>query len=759
MKLSGRCSCMGDLRLAALTLCFVLVAFVSEGLAQFSPIRVAPPLPPPSGPVVNVSTVAALESAVNTLTSGTTILVAPGTYQLTQTLRIRNGVVNVALRGATGNRDHVVIRANGMNTPGVDIALKVENAQDVLIADLSIGDVFNHPIQLQGEQGAERVRMYNLRLFDAGQQFVKSTVDFSNPNGVDDSIVEYSLIEFTSIGPPEGYTEGVDVHFGANWIIRYNLFRNIRVPPGAPFVNRPGVLMWSGSSNSIVHSNVFINCERGIIFGLDPQLQFGHSHFGGMIYNNFIYRDDPVNADAGISVWDSPGTKVFHNTVIQNGTYPDAIEYRFPGTTGVEIVNNLTDGNITQRDGASGSVYSNFTGATPAYFVNAAIGDLHLTAAATQALDVGVYVPLILTDWDGEPRPAGAASDIGADEVQAGPPPGGGAIAVFVGTDAIRQGNWQESYGNDGHVIVGDTTALPAYATVNATGQSSWTWAASTSDGRALRRSSGADRVAATWYGDAFDVNVNVTGGQPHQVAIYMVDWDNNGRSQRVDVLDAVSGAPLDTRTVSSFQGGQYLVWTIQGNVRLRVTRLAGANAVVSGIFFGGSAPPPPGGDTAATFVGTDITHQGNWQEVYGNDGYAIVSDAMALPAYAGVTPTGHSSWVWEASTSDVRALQRAGGADRVAAAWYGEIFDIDINITGGQARRVAIYMVDWDTVSRGQRIDVLDAATGALLDARTVSNFQGGQYLVWMVRGNVRLRMTRLTGANAVVSGVFFGG
>ena len=758
MKLLGRHSRMRDLYLAAITFWLVVAVMVSPGFAQFSPVRPAPPLPPPAGPVVNVSTVAALENAVATLTSGTTIVIAPGIYQLTQTLRIRNGVVDVALRGATGNRDDVVIRANGMNTPGVDIALKVENAQDVLIADLSIGDVFNHPIQLQGEMGAERVRMYNLRLFDAGQQFVKSTVDFSNPNGVDDSVVEYSLIEFTTIGPPEGYTEGIDVHHGDNWIIRYNLFRNIRVPPGASFVNRPAVLMWSGSENSIVHSNVFINCERGIIFGLDPQPQFGHSHFGGMIYNNFIYRTDPVNADAGISVWDSPGTKVFHNTVIQNGTYPDAIEYRFAGTTGVEIVNNLTDGQILQRDGATGSVYSNFTGATPAYFVNAAIADLHLTPAATQAIDLGVYVPLITTDWDGEPRPAGAAADIGADEVQAGPPPGGGATAVFVGMDPTQQGNWQTGYGGDGYVIVGDATSLPAYATVTATGHSTWVWTPSTADVRALLRASGSDRVAAAWYGQTFEIDANLTGGQPHQVAIYMMDWDANGRSQRVDVLDAANGAVLDTRTVSSFEGGQYLVWTIQGHVRLRLTGLTGANAVLSGVFFG-LAPPPPGGGASAVFVGTDTTHQGNWQDAYGDDGYAIVGDATNLPGYATVTPVGHSTWVWSDSTSDVRALRRSVGSDRVAATWYGETFDVDVNLTGGQARQVAIYMVDWDPDSRSQRVDVLDAATGAILDTRTVTSFQDGQYLVWTMQGHVRLRLTRLAGANAVVSGIFFGG
>jgi hypothetical protein len=376
-----------------------------------------------SAAIVDVSTVSQLQSAVANLTSGTTIRVAAGRYQLTQELRIRNGVQQVALVGATGNRDDVVIVGSGMKTPGVNIALKVENAQDVRIADLSIGEAYWHPIQLQGEAGAERIRISNVRVFDAGQQFIKSTVNPQAPNGVDDSIVEGSLIEYTVIGPDHGYTEGIDVHHGANWIIRHNLFRNIRVPATAQDKYRPAILMWSGSRNTVVYGNTFINCERGIIFGLGPQAPYANGHSGGAIYNNFIYRDEPVHADAGISLWDSPGTRVYQNTVIQNGTYPNAIEYRFASTTGVEIVNNLTDGAIARRDNAQALVTSNYTLATPAFFVNAPGGDLHLVSSATQAIDKGVSLAFVIDDWDGEPRPSGAAFDLGADEYQVTAPP------------------------------------------------------------------------------------------------------------------------------------------------------------------------------------------------------------------------------------------------------------------------------------------------------------------------------------------------
>ena len=106
---------------------------------------------------------------------------------------------------------------------------------------------------------------------------------------------------------------------------------------------------------------------------------------------------------------------------------------------------------------------------------------------------------------------------------------------------------------------------------------------------RALQQSStSTSRIAACWYaGSSFTVDVNLTDGQPHQVAAYLLDWDGQGRSERVDVIDAGTGNVLDSRTVSGFGGGEYLSWTLSGHVQLRFTDLAGPNAVLSGLFFG----------------------------------------------------------------------------------------------------------------------------------------------------------------------------
>ena len=100
-----------------------------------------------------------------------------------------------------------------------------------------------------------------------------------------------------------------------------------------------------------------------------------------------MYKTGSIAPDVPIAVFDSPQTKVYYNTILLNGGYPNAIEYRFSGTTGVDIKNNLTDGSIVARDGASGSVSNNVTNATSSLFMNPASGDLHLRSTATIAID------------------------------------------------------------------------------------------------------------------------------------------------------------------------------------------------------------------------------------------------------------------------------------------------------------------------------------------------------------------------------------
>jgi hypothetical protein len=114
---------------------------------------------------------------------------------------------------------------------------------------------------------------------------------------------------------------------------------------------------------------------------------------------------------------------VVHNSIYVSGGYANPIEYRFANTAGVVIANNVLDGRIQARDGASATVSGNYASATPSLFVNAAAGDLHLSAGAAVLRDKVASPPASAgPDWDGQPRLPGS-TDIGADEAAAAPIP------------------------------------------------------------------------------------------------------------------------------------------------------------------------------------------------------------------------------------------------------------------------------------------------------------------------------------------------
>jgi hypothetical protein len=392
---------------ASLLLVSVLAA---SGEAAAGPALPPGPLPPPSGAVVNVATAAQLQNAVAAIASNTTIVIAPGTYNLATTLYINGRFTNVGIRGATGNRDDVVLVGKGMNAAsdgGVPFGIWVGgDVRGVTIASLTIRDVYYHAIMLNA--GAQSPLIHNVRLVNAGEQLIKASPDGAG-GGVDNGIVEYSVIEYDTTSRGD-YTNGVDVHTGDNWIIRHNLFRNVRAPQGQ--LAGPAILMWNASTNTLVDGNTFINCQREIALGLIERTP--NDHTGGIVRNNFIYRDVP--GDSAVYIADSPGTQVLHNTILISRTYPNPIEYRFPHTTGVVIANNVLDGTVMARDGATGSVSGNYTNASAALFVNPAAGDLHLRPTAAVLLSqVPAPLPAAGVDWDGESRPAGS-TDTGADE-------------------------------------------------------------------------------------------------------------------------------------------------------------------------------------------------------------------------------------------------------------------------------------------------------------------------------------------------------
>ena len=165
---------------------------------------------------------------------------------------------------------------------------------------------------------------------------------------------------------------------------------------------------------------------------------------------------------------------------------------------------------------------------------------------------------------------------------------------------------------------------------------------------------------------------------------------------------------------------------------------------------------PPAGGAASALFIGVDTARQGNWRGFYGAEGYSLARDATTLPAFAQVAASQATASLWSGSGTQARFLQRPTGTERFSGVWeHSTTFSINVTLSDGLSHRVALYLMDWGT-ARKQTIEVLDTASGIVLDQRPAASFRDGQYWTWQISGAVRFRITRTAGDTAAVSAVF---
>lgn len=395
-----------------------------------------PSLAPPSGSVVNVATVAALENAVNTAVSGQTILIADGVYNLNG-VYLRIDVPNVTLRSASGNREAVVLDGNYDTTEIIQIV-----ASNVTVADVTLREAYDHPIHVMTTDAGDTLNtlIYNVHIIDPGQQAIKINPGAEVTTYPDNGIIACSHMELTDAGRTHirdtCYTGGVDAHQAEGWVIRDNLVEGFWCDLG---LSEHGIHLWRGCRDTLVERNVFKENARGIGFGLAesgtartyadnpcPTANGGYvDHYGGIIRNNFVFASDTglfaseYGFDCGICLWQACGAQIFNNTVASTQAPFSSIEWRFDNTD-VELRNNLVSHNLRDRGGVS-VLSNNLENAPLSLFVNGANGDLHLMSTAVSAIDQAATLTAVTDDVDGDTRPYGPAPDIGADELDAPP--------------------------------------------------------------------------------------------------------------------------------------------------------------------------------------------------------------------------------------------------------------------------------------------------------------------------------------------------
>jgi hypothetical protein len=399
-----------------------------------------PTIAPTGTRIVNVSTISQLNSAVGNLQNGDTIVLANGTYSLTNSLVIHRS--NVTIMGNGPGCGGAILQGGGQdNTSGPAEFGVWTDATSTTIAQLTIRDTWENEFICNA--GCQSPHVYNVKFINSGSQFVK--INGSNSAQIAGAIIEYSRFEYTGGGPNNhgagagyGYYNGISAHGTAGLIVRDNTFINLHVADtclSEPYVStgnpncwNSSVLVWNGSTDPIVERNLFINNDQGISAGLIQRSGFLDCQ-RAIVRNNVLYnapgfwtatRVASANSDGFIRTFECPNSKVYNNTVVTGGTYGRCVVNRFGTSTGVLISNNLCDVGISTNDlGASATVSNNVTNATTSFFANQTNADFHLIAAASTAIGTGANLSSVVpTDFDRVARTA--PFDLGAYKYSTG---------------------------------------------------------------------------------------------------------------------------------------------------------------------------------------------------------------------------------------------------------------------------------------------------------------------------------------------------
>ena len=288
-------------------------------------------------------------------------------------------------------------------------------------------------------------------------------------------------------------------------------------------------------------------------------------------------------------------------------------------------------------------------------------------------------------------------------------------------------------------------------------------------------------RKAATYFGSNVVVAASMPAGT-YAVSLYMLDFDSNARVQ-VGMLSAAGGA--DAVQVQGFNDGVYLTFFVhlpQADVlAIDISQVAGANAVLAGVFVDATALTPADAQIAEIgFVEADWDTQGGWVGSYGGLGYVLAgwnappSTALAwdasLDAAGGVLDGNYSvdgtvfawsdfqsytecvqypvfEWAWEEYQelpSDPRAVYFPSQDKWRLTVWDdgGErgtpvngYIDFNLFFPEGQYL-LSLYTYDYETNQRESVEFVLYDENGAELASRQVSGdaLDGGAYEQFVV-------------------------
>ncbi len=377
----------------------------------------APPLTRADGPVVEVASVSELVQAIEQAEPGQTIFIADGHYMMPHYVQI--SADNVTLRGASGHRERVIL--DGAQSRHGEL-LGITACSGVTIADLTIQNIRFNGFKINSQTNVQKLTIYNCIIHNIWQRGVKGVkVPQENRQAVRPKQCKIQYCLFYNDRPKRlsddpgdiadgNYVAGIDVMYAEDWVISDNVFVGIQ---GRTYEGRGAVFLWFDAQDCVIERNIIIDCDVGLQLGNPHRADGIEYHCVRCIArNNFITRAP----EAGIVTVYTKDCKILNNTIHDPQSRLQRLIRTVFDNNGLVIANNLFSGPGIRNESQSEIEFrSNLIKDLTNGFVEPERGNLHLTVAATEAIDAGVAMKEVSDDVDKQLRRV--KPDIGADEI------------------------------------------------------------------------------------------------------------------------------------------------------------------------------------------------------------------------------------------------------------------------------------------------------------------------------------------------------
>lgn len=357
----------------------IVLPFFSPALpyAMVNPI----PILQPTANQVTVSTVSQLVNAVAAAPKGRTIMLADGTYDLTNYWPLRLRTDSIGLYGASRDPSKVILRGAGFTSSNRDEELIKVEAVGINLAYFTLRDGRANGLKIQSS-GSHNLLVHNVNFVDICERSIKAPDNFASSNN---GIVRYCLFEqvtpITGSIPNIGdgnYIAGMDMMKIEGWRIHDNVFKNIRGMTGGA---RAAVFLWNGCKNVTVDRNVFMGCDRSVSLG-NPN-DANTSMDGGVVKNNYIV----AGVDISLEMCYAINSQITSNSVYSTSPAYYRTVHLFNNGAGNALNNNIIMGNqllTGTAPASSGNYFTTTANPVSLWFKNPATGDLTLTLGASQ---------------------------------------------------------------------------------------------------------------------------------------------------------------------------------------------------------------------------------------------------------------------------------------------------------------------------------------------------------------------------------------